>query len=49
MRRLAGKLRAVLPGCFEICMGGSAVGTGLGADPRYMDALYRHPSDIYGE
>ena len=40
---------AVLPGCFEICVGGSAVGTGLGADPGYMDALYRHPSDIYGE
>ena len=49
MRRLAGKLRAVLPGCFEICMSGSAVGTGLGADPGYMDALYRHLSDIYGE
>lgn len=49
MRRLACKLRAVLPGCFEICMGGSAVGTGIGADPGYMDALYRHPSDIYGE
>ena len=49
MRRLAGKLRAVRPGCFEICMGGSAVGTGLGADPGYMDALYRHLSHIYGE
>lgn len=24
-------------------------GTGLGADPGYTDALYRHPSDIYGE
>ncbi|MDR3910482.1 MAG: lyase family protein [Sutterella sp.] len=24
-------------------------GTGLGADPGYMDALYRHLSDIYGE
>ena len=45
MRRLAGKLRAVLPGCFEFCMGWH----GLGADPGYMDALYRHPSDIYGE
>ena len=49
MRRLAGKLRAVRPGCFEICMGGSAVGTGLGANPGYMDALYRHLSHIYGE
>lgn len=47
--RLAAKLRAVRSGCFEICMGGSAVGTGLGADPGFMDALYRHLSDIYGE
>lgn len=47
--RLAAKLRAVRSGCFEICMGGSVVGTGLGADPGFMDALYRHLSDIYGE
>lgn len=47
--RLAAKLRAVRSGCFEICMGGSAVGTGLGADPGFMAALYRHLSDIYGE
>lgn len=49
MKRLAGKLRAVRPGCFEICMGGSAVGTGLGADPGYMEAFYRHLSEDLGE
>ena len=49
MRRLAGKLRAARPGCFEICMGGSAIGTGLGADPGYMDALYKYLSEQYGE
>ena len=49
MKRLAGKLRAVRPGCFEICMGGSAVGTGLGADPGYMEALYRHLARETGE
>ena len=48
MKRLAGKLRAVRPGCFEICMGGSAVGTGLGADPGYMEAFYRHLSEDMG-
>lgn len=49
MRRLAGKLRAARPGCFDICMGGSAIGTGLGADPGYMDALYKYLSEQYGE
>lgn len=49
MGRLATKLRATRPGCFELVMGGSAVGTGLGADPGYMEALYRHLSEEYGE
>ncbi|MDL2060528.1 aspartate ammonia-lyase [Mesosutterella sp. AGMB02718] len=49
MGRLAAKLRAARPGCFELVMGGSAVGTGLGADPGYMEALYRHLSEEYGE
>ena len=49
MKRLAAKLRAARPGCFELVMGGSAVGTGLGADPGYMDALYRHLTDQYRE
>lgn len=48
-RRLAAKGRALRPGCFEIVMGGSAVGTGLGAEPGYMDALYRHLSEEYRE
>lgn len=30
-------------------MGGSAVGTGLGADPGYMDAFYEALSDDLGE
>jgi aspartate ammonia-lyase len=49
MKRLAAKFRAARPGCFELVMGGSAVGTGLGADPGYMDALYRHLTEEYGE
>ncbi len=44
MGRLAAKLRALRPGCFELIMGGSAVGTGLGAASGYMDAFYRHIS-----
>lgn len=49
MRRLAGKCRALRPGCFELVMGGSAVGTGLGTSPGYMDAFYRHLSEMLGE
>ena len=49
MKRLATKLKAARPGCFEIVMGGSAIGTGLGADPGYMDALYKYLSEQYGE
>lgn len=48
-RRMAAKLRAARPGCFELVMGGSAVGTGLGADPGYMDAFYEALSDDLGE
>ena len=44
MKRLAVKLRALRPGCFELIMGGSAIGTGLGAASGYMDAFYRHIS-----
>lgn len=50
MKRLVAKLRAVRPGCFELIMGGSAVGTGLGASSGYMDAFYRHISqDLHEE
>ena len=49
MKRLAVKLRALRPGCFELIMGGSAIGTGLGAASGYMDAFYRHISADLGE
>lgn len=48
MRRLKGKLEAQLPGCYEIVMGGSAIGTGLGADPGYEEAFYRFISEDLG-
>ena len=35
--------------CFRGALISAWAGTGLGADPGYMDALYRHLSDIYGE
>ena len=35
--------------CFRGALRAAWAGTGLGADPGYMDALYRHLSDIYGE
>lgn len=35
--------------CFRGALRSAWAGTGLGADPGYTDALYRHPSDIYGE
>lgn len=49
MHRLETQLKALRPGCFAIVMGGSAVGTGLGADPGYGEALYRYLSEQYGE
>ena len=50
MKRLTGKVQALRPGCFELIMGGSAVGTGLGASSGYMDAFYRHISqDLHEE
>lgn len=35
--------------CFRGALRSAWAGMGLGADPGYMDALYRHLSDIYGE
>lgn len=43
------RLKALRPGCFELIMGGSAVGTGFGAASGYMDAFYRHISRNLGE
>lgn len=47
--RLAQKFRRIRTECFSIVMGGSAVGTGLGAAPGYMPALYKYLSEQYGE
>lgn len=41
IRRQARALKALRPGCFELIMGGNAVGTGLGAQPGYMEAFIR--------
>lgn len=49
MARLIKKLQAVRPGCFELVMGGSAVGTGLGASSGYMKAFYKHISQDLSE
>ena len=50
IKRLVAKLQVLRPGCFELIMGGSAVGTGLGASSGYMDAFYRHISrDLHEE
>lgn len=49
IRRLAKKFMALRPRCFELVMGGSAVGTGLGADPGYKAAFYKRMSEIAGE
>lgn len=49
MRRLEKKLSDLRPGCFEVVMGGSAVGTGLGAAPGYMEALYEELGREFGE
>ncbi|MCF0254381.1 MAG: aspartate ammonia-lyase, partial [Duodenibacillus sp.] len=49
MGSLAQRLEAVRPGCFELIMGGNAVGTGVGAEPGYMPAFYRAISKELGE
>lgn len=41
MKRLSKKLSKLEGGCFELVMGGSAVGTGFGSAPGYMSALYK--------
>ena len=49
VRRQVKALRDLRGGCFELIMGGNAVGTGLGAAPGYTDAFYKHISEIVGE
>ena len=49
IRRQARALKALRPGCFELIMGGNAVGTGLGAQPGYMEAFYKAITAELGE
>ena len=49
LKRQAQALKTVRTGCFELIMGGNAVGTGLGAQPGYREAFYKHISTIIGE
>lgn len=42
IHRLCQKVEQQLPRCYELVMGGSAVGTGLGADPGYQPAFYHY-------
>ncbi|KXT33684.1 hypothetical protein HMPREF3036_01561 [Sutterella sp. KLE1602] len=42
MRRLAGKLRAVLPGCFEICMGRHGARSRSRVHGRPLPPPFRH-------
>ncbi len=47
--RLVRKLQHLRPGCFEIVMGGSAVGTGFSAAPGYKETIYEELTKQYGE
>ena len=49
VRRQVKALKDLRSGCHELIMGGNAVGTGLGAAPGYMEAFYKHISEIEGE
>ncbi len=42
------RLEAVLPGLYEIALGGTAVGTGLNAHPEFGDRVARRISDLTG-
>ena len=42
LKRQAQALKTVRTGCFQLIMGGNAVGTGLGAQPGYREAFYKH-------
>lgn len=47
IERLRNQAVSMRTGCFEIVMGGSAVGTGFSAEPGYMDAFYEEISKQY--
>ncbi len=42
------RLEAVLPGLFEIALGGTAVGTGLNSHPEFADRVARRIADLTG-
>lgn len=43
-RRLAAKIETAAKDLLTLPLGGSAIGTGLGSDPGYPEAIYRHLS-----
>ena len=49
MKRQVAALEKLRSGCFELIMGGNALGTGLGAAPGYIDAFYRQISAELGK
>lgn len=48
-RRQAENIRSLRAECFYLLVGGTAVGTGLGAAPGYQQAFYKHLSEQLGE
>lgn len=48
-RRQAANIRGLRDECFELIVGATAVGTGMGAAPGYQEAFYRHLSAQLGE
>ncbi len=43
------RIEAALPGLYRLALGGTAVGTGLNADPRFAAAVAARLSDLTGE
>lgn len=48
-RRQAANIRSLRAECFYLLVGGTAVGTGLGAAPGYQQAFYKHLSEQLAE
>ncbi|MBS4768643.1 MAG: aspartate ammonia-lyase [Burkholderiales bacterium] len=48
-RRQATNIRGLRDECFELIVGATAVGTGMGAAPGYQEAFYKHLSAQLGE
>jgi aspartate ammonia-lyase len=48
VRRDAARLRHASEALYELNIGGTAVGTGLNAEPAYIDAMVRHLSELTG-